>query len=163
RRARGRHAPTRAPGGGRWPARRAQHGIEVDRRDDKRRREARRTRGRRGAPIKAGAKPDGPEVPALPARSTEIGERLTSIDADLATFEAQVEDLLLRIPNPAEADVPVGGEDANVTLRTWGEQLAREVPFAGEVGADAPAGVATWQRKPHWEIAEALDILDLPR
>jgi seryl-tRNA synthetase len=116
-----------------------------------------------GETIKAGAKPDGPEVAALRARSTEIGERLTSIDADLASFEAQVEDLLLRIPNPAEADVPVGGEDANVTIRTWGEQLAREVPFAGEVGADAPAGVATWERKLHWEIAEALDILDLPR
>jgi seryl-tRNA synthetase len=116
-----------------------------------------------GETIKAGAKPDGPEVAALRARSTEIGERLTSIDADLATFEAKVEDLLLRIPNPAEADVPVGGEEANVTIRTWGEQLARDVPLAGEVGADAPAGVATWERKPHWEIAEALDILDLPR
>jgi seryl-tRNA synthetase len=116
-----------------------------------------------GETIKAGAKPDGPEVATLRARSTEIGDRLTSIDADLATFEAQVEDLLVRIPNPAEADVPVGGEDANVTIRTWGEQLSREQPFAGEVGADAPAGGATWERKPHWEIAEALDILDLPR
>ena len=62
-----------------------------------------------GEAIKAGAKPDGPEVAALRARSTEIGDRLTAIDADLAKFEAQVEDLLLRIPNPAEDDIPVGG------------------------------------------------------
>jgi seryl-tRNA synthetase len=116
-----------------------------------------------GEAIKAGARPDGPEVAALRARSTEIGARLAGIEAELTTVEAQLEDLLLRIPNPAEPDVPVGGEEANVTIRTWGEQLARVQPIEGEVGADAPAGGATWERKPHWEIAEALDILDLPR
>ena len=56
--------------------------------------------------------------------------------------------------------MPVGGEEANVTIRTWGELLARDQPLEGEVGADAPAGAETWERKPHWEIAEALDIID---
>ena len=116
-----------------------------------------------GEAIKGGAKPDGPEVAALRTRSTEIGARLTAMESELATVEAQVEDLLLRIPNPAEPDVPVGGEEANVTVRTWGELLAHEEPIEGEVGADAAAGGETWTRKPHWEIAEALDILDLPR
>ena len=59
--------------------------------------------------------------------------------------------------------MPVGGEEANVTIRTWGEQLPREQPLDGEVGADAPAGGATWQRRPHWEIGEALDIIDNAR
>jgi seryl-tRNA synthetase len=116
-----------------------------------------------GESIKAGAKPDGPEVAALRARSTEIGNRLTAIDAELTEVEARVEDLLLRIPNPAEDDVPIGGEEANVTIRTWGEQLARVQPSSGEVGADAQPDAATWERKPHWEIAEALDIIDLAR
>ena len=31
------------------------------------------------------------------------------------------------------------------------------------MGADAPAGGATWTRKPHWELGEALDILDNAR
>ena len=75
----------------------------------------------------------------------------------------RVEDLLLRIPNPADPDVPIGGEEANVTVRTWGELLPAEQPRDGEVGADAPAGGPMWRRKPHWEIAEALDIIDLPR
>jgi len=116
-----------------------------------------------GEAIKGGATPDGPEVAALRARSTEIGERLTEIDAQLADVEAQVDDLLLRIPNPAEADIPVGGEESNVTIRTWGEQLPHDVPVAGETGADAPADGATWTRRPHWEVAEALDIIDLAR
>ena len=116
-----------------------------------------------GEAIKAGARPDGPEVAALRARSTEIGTQLSALEAELTTIEAEVEDLLLRIPNPAETDVPIGGEEANVTIRTWGEQLARAQPVEGEVGADAPSGGAMWERKPHWELAEALDIIDLPR
>jgi seryl-tRNA synthetase len=116
-----------------------------------------------GATIKGGARPDGPEVAELRRRSVEIGEQIAAIDKELADVEAQLDDLLLRIPNPADPDVPIGGEDANVTVRTWGEQLPVEQPLEGEVGADAPKGGVTWRRKPHWEIAEALDIIDLPR
>jgi len=116
-----------------------------------------------GEAIKGGAKADAPELADLRGRSTSIGQRLGTIDADLARIEAQVEDLLLRIPNPAEADVPVGGEDANVTIRTWGEQLPREQPVEGEVGADAPPGGPTWERQPHWEIGERLGMIDLVR
>ncbi len=116
-----------------------------------------------GESIKGGARPDGPEVATLRARSTNIGERLAAIDAELAEVEATVEDLLLRIPNPAEIDIPIGGEDANITLRTWGQQLPHDQPLEGEIGADAPAGGATWERRPHWEIAEHLGMIDLAR
>jgi seryl-tRNA synthetase len=116
-----------------------------------------------GEAIKAGAAPGGPEVAALRARSTEIGTRLDELDAGIATVEAELEDLMLRIPNPADPDVPVGGEDANVTVRTWGELLPRLQPVTGEVGADAPSGGATWERLPHWDVAERLGIFDLAR
>ncbi len=116
-----------------------------------------------GEAIKGGASPNGPEVADLKAASTAAGERIDAVDAELATVEAEVEDLLLRIPNPADPDVPIGGEDANVTVRTWGELLPVEQPVEGEVGADAPPGGATWTRKPHWELGEALDIIDNPR
>jgi seryl-tRNA synthetase len=116
-----------------------------------------------GEAVKGGAAPGGPEVADLRSRSTEIGQRLTTLDAELAAVEAELEDLLLRIPNPADPDVPIGGEDANVTVRTWGELLPREQPVVGEVGADAPAGGQTWERQPHWEIGERLGLLDLVR
>ena len=116
-----------------------------------------------GEAIKGGASPNGPEVADLKAASTAAGERIAAVDAELATVEAKVEDLLLRIPNPADPDVPVGGEEANVTVRTWGELLPVEQPLEGEVGADAPPGGATWKRKPHWELGEILDIIDNPR
>jgi seryl-tRNA synthetase len=116
-----------------------------------------------GEAIKAGARPDASELADLRTRSTTIGERLAAIEAELTGIESQVEDLLLRIPNPAEPDVPIGGEEANVTIRMWGDQLPREQPLAGEVGADATPEDAAWQRRPHWELAERLGMIDLPR
>ena len=116
-----------------------------------------------GESIKGGAAADGPEVADLKAASVAAGERITALDAELVEVEAAVEDALLRLPNPADPEVPVGGEEANQTVRTWGEILAKESPIEGEVGADAAAGGATWTRRPHWEIGEALGIIDNPR
>ncbi|HEX2756465.1 MAG TPA: serine--tRNA ligase [Candidatus Limnocylindrales bacterium] len=116
-----------------------------------------------GEAIKGGARPDGPGVVALKAASVEASRKIEAIDAELASVEAEVEQLLLRIPNPADPDVPVGGEEANVTVRTWGDLLPVDQPVVGEVGADTPVGGATWRRRPHWEIATELDIIDNPR
>ncbi len=99
-----------------------------------------------GEAIKGGARPDGPEVAELKAASVAAGERITALDAELAEVESALDDQLLRIPNPADADVPVGGEEANVTIRTWGERL--------------PNAQDGWTRKPHWELGDALGILD---
>jgi seryl-tRNA synthetase len=107
-----------------------------------------------GEAIRGGAAPNGPEVAALKAASTAAGLRIEQLDAELAAAETELEELLLRIPNPADPEVPVGGEEANVTVRTWGTSLTRTV-----TAADG----ATWERKPHWEIGEALDIIDNPR
>jgi seryl-tRNA synthetase len=107
-----------------------------------------------GEAIRAGAEAGGPEVAELRARSTAAGARIAEIDAELATAEQELEDLLLRIPNPADPEVPVGGEEANVTVRTWGENATRVV-----TAADG----STWERRPHWEVGEALDIIDNAR
>ncbi|MEJ7748210.1 MAG: serine--tRNA ligase [Candidatus Limnocylindrales bacterium] len=101
-----------------------------------------------GEAIKAGGRPDGPEVLEWKSASTLAGQKIAALDAQLSLTEAAVDDLLLRIPNPADADVPVGGEEANVTVRTWGAVLARE---------QQPG---SWVRKPHWELGETLDIFD---
>jgi len=98
-----------------------------------------------GESIKAGAAPGGPEVAGLRDASTAAGERIAALDATLAEVQVALDDQLLRIPNPPDLDIPIGGEEANVTIRTWGEILARD------------------ERKPHWELGEALDILDNAR
>ena len=108
---------------------------------------------RRGDPRRRAAR-TAPRSRSCAPRPRAAGARIDEIDAELAAAEAELEDLLLRIPNPADPEVPVGGEEANVTVRTWGENAAREVTAADGT---------TWERRPHWEIGEALDIIDNPR
>jgi seryl-tRNA synthetase len=116
-----------------------------------------------GDAVRGGADAGGPEVAALRDASTRAGARIEEIDAEAARVEAELEEALVRIPNPADPGVPVGGPEANVTVRTWGELLPRVAPLVGETGADAPAGGATWERQPHWDVAERLRIFELER
>ena len=96
-----------------------------------------------GAAIKSGG-----DTTELKTRSVEIGTSIDSGEERLRVVEAELEELLLRIPNPADTDVPVGPPEATQTVRSWGE------PIAHNAGG--------WERKPHWEIGEQLGILDLP-
>jgi seryl-tRNA synthetase len=106
-----------------------------------------------GEAIRAGAAPTGPEVAALRQASTDAGAQIERIDAELSAAETQLEELMVRIPNPADPDVPVGDESANQVVRTWGEILPKDV-----AGADG-----TWTRRPHWEVAADLKMFDLER
>ncbi len=114
-----------------------------------------------GDAIKAGAAPAGPEVAALRAASVAAGERIATLDVEIGRVEAELEDALLRIPNPADPDVPIGDADASVTVRTWGERLPRSVAAAEAGGPDAAA--PAWERRPHWDVAERLGIFELER
>src|SRR5688572_20310185 len=73
-----------------------------------------------GEAVRAGADPNGPEVADLKARSASVADRITAIDSELAAVRAELDDAMLRIPNPADPDVPIGGEEANVVVRSWG-------------------------------------------
>jgi seryl-tRNA synthetase len=96
-----------------------------------------------GAAMKAG----GGGAEELKAQSVEIGARIEAAEERLRTMEAELDGLLLRIPNPPDSDVPVGPPEATVTVREWGE------PVAHDAGG--------WQRRPHWEIAEEHGMIDL--
>jgi seryl-tRNA synthetase len=106
-----------------------------------------------GEAIRAGAAPDGPEVAALRQASTVAGAQIEKLDAELNAAESQLEELMLRIPNPADPDVPVGDASANKTVRTWGDPLPRDATSDGQ----------SWTRRPHWEVADGLRMFDLER
>jgi seryl-tRNA synthetase len=82
----------------------------------------------------------------LIAEMRGVGDRIREIDGRLREVEEEVEHLLLRVPNLPDPSLPDGGEEANAVVRSWGEP--RELPF---------------EAKPHWDLAAALGILDLPR
>jgi seryl-tRNA synthetase len=107
-----------------------------------------------GLAVRGGAKADGPQVSQLKEQSSWIGAELVGMETQLAEVTARLDELLYRIPNPPDPDVPVGGPEASTIVRTWGEPLApHEEPQHGEQAA--------WVRRPHWEVAEALGIIDL--
>jgi seryl-tRNA synthetase len=81
----------------------------------------------------------------LIASGRQLGEEIQRLEGELAAAESELGNILLGLPNVTLPDVPAGGEEANQVVRTWGEPRAA-------------AGV-----KPHWEIGEALGILDLAR
>lgn len=75
-----------------------------------------------------------------------LGDRIGELDEDIRANEARVEEILLGIPNLPLDEIPDGGAEDNRVVSTWGEPRAF---------AFAP--------RPHWELGEALGILDLPR
>ncbi len=107
-----------------------------------------------GEVIRSGAAPDGPEVTRLREQSNWIGAEISGLDTRLATVTSRLDELLLRIPNPPDPGIPEGGEEASLIVRTWGEPLP---PHLEPQQDDQEA----WVRKPHWEIAEALGMIDL--
>ncbi|MCX7013727.1 MAG: serine--tRNA ligase [Candidatus Sumerlaeota bacterium] len=94
-----------------------------------------------GAAIKAGG-----DVEALKAEVRDLGDKIQSMEDRLRAIGEELDPLLMRVPNIPHESVPTGDEEANRVERGWGEP--KTFGFAP---------------KPHWEIGEALDILDLPR
>ena len=76
----------------------------------------------------------------------ELSDSIKALDDDLRVLESELRDKLLQVPNLPAPDVPDGDASANTVVKTWGEP--RKLGFAA---------------KPHWELGEALGILDLKR
>ena len=86
------------------------------------------------------------EAQAVIEEMRELGDALAAREDELAAVETELETVLMELPNTPAPDVPPGGEADSPVLREWGE------PPDGD-----------WERRPHWEVGEALGILDLPR
>jgi seryl-tRNA synthetase len=79
------------------------------------------------------------------AQSRALGEEISRLESELAAFESELAGIMLEIPNVTLPEVPTGGEECNVIVREWGTPRM-------EPGL-----------RPHWDIAEALGIIDLAR
>lgn len=59
---------------------------------------------------------------SLRIESVEIGKSLKEKEAELSLFEIQFQTLYLECPNILHDDVPDGGKENNVVVRTWGKK-----------------------------------------
>ncbi len=86
------------------------------------------------------------ERPALVARARELKGVVAAAEHEHKELDAELQDLLLGIPNLPADELPDGTSDADAEfVRAWGEKPAIENPLD------------------HVDIGERLGILDLPR
>ena len=95
----------------------------------------------------AGMKKGGEDASSLVEEMRGVGTRIKEIEKELTENEERIRKILMSIPNPPHATVPVGRDEAdNTTYRVVGEP---------PVFHTAP--------KAHWTIGEELGILDFER
>ncbi|QMV42284.1 serine--tRNA ligase [Cohnella cholangitidis] len=89
-------------------------------------------------------KKSGENADDLIAEMRNVNDRIKLLDDEVREIEAEMDTLLLSIPNVPHESVPVGAsEEDNVELRKIGEPTKFE-----------------FDAKPHWEIGTELGILD---
>ncbi|MFM8870284.1 MAG: serine--tRNA ligase, partial [Actinomycetota bacterium] len=89
------------------------------------------------------------EAEAVMNESRALGETERQLQVDFDGLQAQLRDVMLRIPNIPHVDAPNGASDADNPV------------IKGPV--NMPAAFGAHQRVPHWETATALGILDNER
>ncbi|HEV2013418.1 MAG TPA: serine--tRNA ligase [Candidatus Dormibacteraeota bacterium] len=90
----------------------------------------------------------GPDQAALESLRN-LRDAVKRIEQELAPIDARLNTLLLEVPNPPDASVPVGKDaTGNVTVRSWGIE-GRKPP--------------SFKMRPHYEVAERLGIIDFER
>jgi len=86
------------------------------------------------------------EAEPLKAEVKAFGDRLSALEEELKSIEAEQSNLLLSIPNMLDERVPEGkSEDDNVVVRTWGEPTILE-----------------FEAKDHHDLGTDLGIIDFP-
>jgi seryl-tRNA synthetase len=92
-------------------------------------------------------KSKGERTAELEGKVKEIKEKIEGLEAQLSKVEEQLKGVMLSIPNIPHQSVPVGKDETeNVEVRRWG--VPKDFDF---------------EPKAHYEIGEALGILDFER
>jgi len=123
--------------------------LEADRQRRELLRTAEELKARRNRTSEAigAAKRRGEDASAEMREMRAVGDRIRELDAALQRVDGDIEGLLLALPNLPHESVPAGATaDDNEEIRRWG--VPRALGF---------------EPKSHWEIGEALGVLDFER
>ena len=101
-----------------------------------------------GQKIKSGTSPQAPEIEQLREEGNSIKTQLSLLEPQERELKAQIETLLLALPNLPAQSTPIGkSEEENVEVRRWGDEF---IPQNANI-------------LPHWEIGEKLNIFNFER
>lgn len=100
-----------------------------------------------GQKIRAGTNSQDPEVQSLREEGNRLKTRLSELEPQEKRLKAQLEELILALPNLPSDSTPIGkNEEENVELRRWGDEYIPQTT-----------------KLPHWEIGEKLGIFNFER
>lgn len=89
-------------------------------------------------------KKEGRDVSSLMEEMKQLSESIKDLDQQVKHIDDEIDSIMLTIPNIPHDSVPQGESDTdNEEIRRWGEPRS-----------------FNFDLKPHWDIGEALDILD---
>lgn len=92
-------------------------------------------------------KKNGEDTSAIFEEMKSLGDEIKAGDEKLNALDAEIKEMLLSIPNTPNPLVPDGLDDSdNLELRKYGEPTKFD-----------------FEPKPHWDLGEALDILDFEK
>lgn len=120
--------------------------LDKSRRDTIRQVEDLKARRNEGSRL-VGRTRDADERSRLIAEMKELGDDIAELDGTVRETDAQLHDLMLGVPNLPDPEVPVGPDAA-----------ANEI-----VAVHGAAPTFAFTPKPHWDLAEALGIIDFER
>lgn len=87
------------------------------------------------------------EMKKLQGRPTELKQSEQALEVEIAELDPRIEDLVLRVPQPPDDDVPVGKDDTeNVEIKKWGTIRSFE-----------------FQPRDHITLGQQLGIIDTDR
>jgi seryl-tRNA synthetase len=90
---------------------------------------------------------EGKKAEVSAEEGRHLRAKIKALEEEVRGLDAQLETLLLQVPNVPGPAVPLGvSEDDNVVMRSWGE--AKSFDFKPD---------------PHWKLGEALGIIDFER
>jgi seryl-tRNA synthetase len=91
---------------------------------------------------------DANAIEALKAESQHVKEELAALEPQEKELREHIHQLLLTLPNLPSEQTPIGRDEReNVEVRRWGDEYKPQLE----------------NPKPHWEIGEALGILEFAR
>ena len=101
-----------------------------------------------GQKMRSGANPQSEEIIQLKEEGNEVKSQLSDLEPQEKELKAQIDRMLLELPNLPSETTPVGKSEAeNVEIKRWGDEY---LPTKQNI-------------LPHWEIGEKLGILDSER
>lgn len=96
------------------------------------------------------------EVESIKAAPTRIKDEIQELDAQIAAIEPDLNEILLRVPLPPDADVPVGtSSDDNVEIRRW-------APDGWDFSKSFEQNKG-FQPRTHLELCAMHGLVDFPR